>query len=45
MNVDAVRDYFTDLQERIVAALEALDGGRSAATPGRAPRAAAACRG
>jgi coproporphyrinogen III oxidase len=27
MNVAAVRDYFTGLQDRIVAALEALDGG------------------
>ena len=28
MNAQAVRDYFTRLQERIVAALEALDGGK-----------------
>ena len=27
MNAQAVRNYFTALQERIVAALEALDGG------------------
>ncbi len=28
MNVAAVRDYFTGLQDRIVAALEAVDGGK-----------------
>ena len=28
MNLEALSDYFTGLQERIVAALEALDGGR-----------------
>ena len=28
MNAQAVRDYFTRLQERIVAALETLDGGK-----------------
>ena len=28
MNAQAVRDYFTTLQQRIVAALEALDGGK-----------------
>ena len=28
MNLQAVSDYFTGLQERIVAALEALDGGK-----------------
>ena len=28
MNAQAVRDYFTTLQQRIVAALETLDGGR-----------------
>ncbi|MDA0983287.1 MAG: coproporphyrinogen III oxidase, partial [Proteobacteria bacterium] len=28
MDIRAVRDYFSDLQRRIVRALEALDGGR-----------------
>ena len=37
MRPDAVCDYFIGLQERIVAALEAVDGQPSAPTTGSAP--------
>lgn len=32
MQVEVIKDYFTDLQQRIVAGLEQLDGGKVAFT-------------
>jgi len=35
VNLEALSDYFTGLQQRIVAALEALDGGKMEPLAGR----------